>query len=471
MPDYDAIVVGSGPNGLSAAIELSRNGQRVLVIEGRDTVGGGCRTDELTLPGFHHDQCAAVFALGHASPFFKDLHLDEFGLEFVQPEIPMAHALEDGSVALHRSLEQTAAELGSDGLRYRRVMKPFVTRPEGFHATVLGPILRLPPHPVTATRFGLRGMPSAHRLARRFKTEAARALLAGLAAHATAPLSDPVTAAMALVMGASGHTDGYPFARGGSQAISDALAAVLLAEGGEIATGTWVDSIDDLPPAQVYLLDVMPKAAVELAASRIPSRRARRFARWKHGPAAFKVDYATSGPIPWHDDTLRRAGTIHVGGTFDEVAAAERAPWEGHHTNLPFVLLAQPSIVDPTRAPDDGQTVWAYSHVPNGSDRDITDEITARVEQFAPGFRKTILDHHITTPADFAAYNPNNIGGDIGAGAFGMRQLAARPRLSPNPYRLGDGVYICSAASPPGGGVHGMSGYHAARSALRVLKS
>ena len=314
-------------------------------------------------------------------------------------------------------------------------------------------------------------MPSAHRLARRFKTEAARALLAGLAAHATAPLSDPVTAAMALVMGASGHTDGYPFARGGSQAISDALAAVLLAEGGEIATGTWVDSIDDLPPAQVYLLDVMPKAAVELAASRIPSRRARRFARWKHGPAAFKVDYATSGPIPWHDDTLRRAGTIHVGGTFDEVAAAERAPWEGHHTNLPFVLLAQPSIVDPTRAPDDGQTVWAYSHVPNGSDRDITDEITARVEQFAPGFRKTILDHHITTPADFAAYNPNNIGGDIGAGAFGMRQLAARPRLSPNPYRLGDGVYICSAASPPGGGVHGMSGYHAARSALRVLKS
>ncbi len=469
MPVYDAVVVGSGPNGLSAAIELVRNHQRVLVVEGRDTIGGGSRTDEITIPGFRHDLCSAVFALGHASPFFKSLNLDRYGLEWVQPEIPLGHALDDGSVALHRNLDETAANFGPDEKPYKRLMAPLVAAADALYTTVLGPILRIPPHPLLAARFGLRGLPSARRLANRFKTDRARAVIGGLAAHSTSDLNNPLTGAMALVLGTAAHTEGFPFAKGGSQAVSDALAALFVDLGGDIATGTWVQSLEELPDASVYLLDVMPAAAAEIASSRITSRRSGHMAGWKHGPATFKVDYATSAPIPWQDDTLRRAGTVHIGGTFEEVADAERAPWEGRHAEQPFVILTQPTIVDPTRAPDGKHTVWAYAHVPNGADRDITASITAQIERFAPGFGGTILAQHITSPTDFADYNPNNVGGDIGAGRFGLRQVVARPRLSLNPYRLGKGVYLCSAAAPPGGGVHGMSGYHAARSALREL--
>jgi phytoene dehydrogenase-like protein len=470
MPEYDAVVVGSGPNGLSAAIELARNGKQVLVVEGRDTVGGGTRTAELTLPGFRHDVCSAVFALGHASPFFDSLRLEEYGLEWVQPEIPVAHALDDGAVALYRSVDETAAALGPDGPRYRRLMKPLVSKKDAFYETVLGPVLRVPPHPVMTTRFGLRGLWPAARLAGRFSTPRARALMAGLGAHSTSDLGNVLTGAMALVLGAAGHTDGYPFAKGGSQAIADALTAHLIDLGGQVSTGTWVNALDELPKASVYLLDMMPGRAAVLAGTRVPGRRARRLRKWKHGPAAFKVDYATSAPIPWRDEVLRKAGTVHVGGTLEEVVAAERAPWEGRHAERPFLLLAQPSIADPTRAPQGQHTVWVYAHVPNGSDRDITDSITAQVERFAPGFGKTILEKHVMAPGDFMEYNPNNVGGDIGAGAFGFRQVAARPRISLNPYRLGDGVYLCSAATPPGAGVHGMSGYHAAQSALRDLE-
>lgn len=470
MAEFDAVVVGSGPNGLSAAIELARNNQRVLVVEGRETIGGGSRTDEITIAGFRHDVCSAVFALGHASPFFNSLNLHRYGLEWVQPEIPLAHALDNGSVALHRSLDETAAGLGPDENSYKRLMGPLIANTDAFYATVLGPIIRIPPHPLMAARFGWRGLPSARRLAKRFTTDDARALIGGLAGHSTSDLSNPLTGAMALVLGIAAHTDGYPFAKGGSQAVIDALSALLVDLGGQITVGTWVKTLEELPEASVYLLDVMPAAAAEMASSRIASRRANRMKRWKHGPATFKVDYATSAPIPWHDDTLRRAGTVHVGGTFEEVANAERAPWEGRHADQPFLILAQPTIADPTRAPDGKHTVWAYAHVPNGADRDITEAITAQIERFAPGFGTTILGRHTTSPGDYAVYNPNNVGGDIGAGAFGIRQVAARPRLSLNPYRLADRVYLCSAASPPGGGVHGMSGYHAARSALRALR-
>ena len=469
MPEYDAVVVGAGPNGLSAAIELARNDQKVLVVEGGETIGGGARTDELTLPGFHHDVCSAVFALGHASPFFKSLDLQRYGLEWVQPDTPVAHALDDGSAAIHRSIEETADGLGSDGLAYRRLLDPLVNNPRALYDTVLGPIVRVPPHPLFAARFGLRGLPSASRLANRFESIKAKALISGIAGHATTDLGNPLTGAMALVLAAAAHTDGYPFAKGGSQALVDALAAYLLDLGGEIVTGTWVKALDDLPSASAYVLNLMPAAAAELAGSAIPARRSGRMRKWKHGSATFKVDYATSAPIPWRDETLRSAGTVHLGGTFDEVASAEGDVWRGRHAEKPFVILAQPSIFDSTRAPEGNHTVWAYAHVPNGDDRDVSDRITSQIERFAPGFRETILGQYETTPTAMAAHNPNNVGGDIGAGRFSVRRIVARPRLSLNPHRLGAGVFLCSAASPPGVGVHGMSGYHAARSVLREL--
>jgi phytoene dehydrogenase-like protein len=470
MREYDAVIVGAGPNGLSAAIELARNDQRVLVVEGRETVGGGSRTAELTLEGFRHDVCSAVFALGHASPFFKTLPLADHGLEWIQPEIPVAQATDDGAVALYRDVDRTADELGSDGDAYRKLMQPLTTNPDKLYETVLGPIIRFPSHPVFTARFGLVGLPSARMLTRRFREQPAKALIAGLAGHATTALTTPLTGAMALVMGAAAHTEGYPVARGGSQAVADALSGHLLDLGGDIETGRWIGSLDELPDASAYLLNLMPGAVAAIGGERIDRRVGRKLQRWRHGPATFKVDYATSAPIPWHDDRLRRAGTVHVGGAFEEVAAAEAAPWKGGHAEHPFLILVQPTIVDPSRAPQGGHTVWVYAHVPNGSDTDITDRIEAQIERFAPGFGDTVLDRHVMTPSAFADYNPNNVGGDIAAGRFGFWRIVARPRLSLDPYRIGEDVYLCSAAAPPGVGVHGMSGYHAARSALRRLR-
>jgi phytoene dehydrogenase-like protein len=469
MPDYDAVIVGAGPNGLSAAIALARAGRRVLVVEGRDRIGGGCRTDELTLPGFRHDVCSTVFALGSASPFLSSLRLERYGLEWVQPEIPVAHALDHGAVALHRSVARTAEGLGPDGPAYERLVAPFVERPDAFYATVLGPVMRIPPKPLTGARLAVRGLASVARLVRRFRTAEAKSLLAGLGAHAITDLGAPLTAAVAVVLAVAGHTEGYPFARGGAQSLTDAMAAHLSELGGEVETGTWVETIDALPSASAYVLDVMPAAAVRLTAGRLRLRRARSLDRWRHGPGSYKVDYATSAPIPWSDPLLRRAGTIHVGGTFDEVAAAERAPWEGRHPERPFLLVTQPTVADRTRAPDGKHVVWAYAHVPNGSERDISDEITAQIERFAPGFRETIIARHVMSPGEYAAYNPNNVGGDIAGGRFGLQEVVAGPRLFGDPYKMGEGIYLCSAATPPGAGVHGMSGDFAARSVLRDL--
>ena len=470
MPDYDVVIVGAGPNGLAAAIELSRNNQRVLVVEGHETIGGGSRTDELTLPGFRHDVCSTVFALGRASPFLKSLHLDRFGLEWAQPEIPVAHVLDEGSVALHRSVEETAAGLGVDGAGYRRLMDPLIANADAIYETILGPVVRIPPHPIAAARFGLRGLASAKRLAGRFDTTEARALLAGLAGHSTSDLTKPLTGAMALVMATAAHTEGYPFVRGGSQALADAMAALLESLGGEIATGTWIETLDQLPRASAYMLDVMPVSAAGIADNQIARKRARKLKKWPHGPATFKVDYATSAPIPWPDADVQRAGTVHVGGTFEEVAAAEGAAWGDRSTDRPFLILTQPTVADPSRAPSGKHTVWAYAHVANGSTEDVTDAITAQIERFAPGFKATILGQHSRSPGEFASYNPNNVGGDIGGGRFGLWTVVSRPRFSPNPYRIAPNIYLCSSATPPGAGVHGMNGFHAARSALRMLE-
>lgn len=470
MPSYDAVVVGAGPNGLAAAIELARESFRVLLVEGYERVGGGTRTDELTVPGYRHDVCSTVYALGRASPFFRSLDLERYGVEWAQPEIPVGHALDGGAVVVHRDLDETAEALGRDGPAYRRLLAPLVGHPDALYETVLGPVVRVPPHPIAAARFGLNGIRSVAGLVRRFETPRARALLAGLGAHSVSDLHNPLTAAMALVMAAAAHTEGYPFIRGGSEGIARALASTFEAEGGVIETGRWVESLDELPEARVYLLDLVPGAAVRLSGDRLPARTRRALTRFRFGPGIFKVDYATSGPIPWADPALSKAGTVHVGGMFEEVAAWERASWRRERGDRPFLILTQPSIADGTRAPGTGHAVWAYAHVPNGSDVDLEAAVTGQIERFAPGFRDTVIDLRATTSADIAAYNPNNVGGDIGGGAFGVRQILGRPKWALNPYRLGNGVYLCSSSTPPGGGVHGMNGYHAARAALAGLR-
>jgi phytoene dehydrogenase-like protein len=391
-------------------------------------------------------------------------------LEWVHPEVPLAHPITpDRSGVLRRSVAETAAGLGSDRARYERVVGPLVDRVEGLLEDILQPIGRMPRHPLTMGRFGRHAALPADRFARRFPSDEAGALWAGLAAHSVAPLTRPFTTAVGLTLAVAGHAYGWPAARGGSQAIADAMAAHLRSLGGVIETGRPVLAWSDLPPARLVLFDLMPGAVARLGGDRIHPRLRRRLEGWRHGPAAFKVDWALSGPIPWSDPVVRQAGTIHLGGTLDEVVAAEDAPWNGRVAARPFVLVAQQTVFDPTRAPAGGHTAWGYCHVPAGWTGDATDVIEAQVERFAPGFRGTIVARHVMGPADYEAHNPNYVGGDIGGGAFGMSQLLARPRLGPNPYRIADGVFLCSSATPPGAGVHGMSGYHAARAALRNL--
>ncbi len=464
-----AVVVGSGPNGLAAAIALAQSGREVTVLEGADTLGGGCRSEELTLPGFVHDTCSTVHALALISPFLRTLPLAEHGLELVQPEVPLAHPLDDGSaVLLERSVDETARGLGPDGPAYRRLFDPLVAHADALTSEILGPA-RLPRHPIVLARFGPKALRSASGLARsRFQGERARALLAGCSAHSMLSLRAPAGGAVGMVLMLSAHKVGWPVARGGSQRMADALADHLRSLGGRIETGHRVESLAELDGLGPALLDVTPRQLVQLAGDRLPSRYARRLGRYRYGPGVFKLDWALDGPIPWRTSEIARAGTVHLGGTLEEIAASEDAAVHGRHHDRPFVLLVQASRFDPTRAPDGKHTAWAYCHVPHGSSRDMTEEIEGQVERFAPGFSDLIIGRSAMGPAAMERHNPNYIGGDINGGVQDLRQLFTRPVARLDPYSTPlDGVHLCSSSTPPGGGVHGMCGYWAAQSVLR----
>jgi len=466
---YDAVVVGAGPNGLAAAIVLARAGCAVLVVEAGESVGGGTRSAALTLPGFVHDVCSAIHPLGAGSPLFQTFPLDRFGLEWIQPPVPLAHPLDDGTaVLLERTVEATAAGLGPDASAYRRLMAPLVADADRILRFILGPF-RIPRHPLALARFGLTALRSAVGLAsEQFEGERARALLAGLAAHSMLPLERSPSAAVGLVLAMLGHTAGWPLPRGGSQHIADALAAYVRSLGGEIVTGRPVRALDELPPCRAVLLDLTPRQVLAIAGQRFPAGYRRWLERYRYGPGVYKMDWALAGPIPWRAPECQRAATVHLGGTLDEIAAAERAVAAGRHPERPFVILAQPSLFDTSRAPAGRHTAWAYCHVPNGSRVDMTERIEAQVERFAPGFRDLILARSVARPADLEQYNPNYVGGDINGGLQDLRQLFTRPAPRLNPYTTPDPrLYICSASTPPGGGVHGMCGYWAARAALR----
>ena len=468
MRNYDAVVVGAGPNGLTAACVLARAGRRVLLVEARHSVGGGLSSAELTLPGFTHDLGSAVHPFGVASPIFRSLELERYGLRWVQPPTPLAHPLDGGrAVCLERSVRATAAGLGRDGLAYQWLMAPLARWWTQIQPFVLNP-LRFPPHPLAAARFGLRALWPVALLARAlFRQQAAPALLAGLGGHSFLPLEAPLSAAPALVLGALGHTVGWPIPQGGAQAIANALAACLRAHGGEICTSWQVEQIDELPPAPAVLFDLTPRQLLRIAGERLPANYRRRLERFRLGPGIFKLDYALDGPVPWAAPECARAATIHLGGTLEEIAAAERAPMRGEHAAQPYVLLAQPTLFDPTRAPAGKQIVWAYCHVPNGSTVDMTGAIEAQIERFAPGFRDRILARSAMACADMEAWNANLVGGDISGGLPDWRQLLTRPTASLSPHRTpARGIYLCSSSTPPGPGVHGMCGYHAARAVL-----
>ena len=468
---YDAVVVGSGPNGLAAAIAVARAGRSVLVLEAADTPGGGARTAELTLPGFRHDICSAIHPLAAGSPFLSTLPLAEHGLEWIHPPYPVAHPLDDGSAAvLERDVGATAAALGEDARVYRRLMSPLVSDWSKIASGAMGP-LRLPRNPITMGRFGLRALRSARGLADSWLgTERARALFAGIAAHSVTPLEFKGSAAAGLVLQVAGHAVGWPMPRGGAQSITDAMVSYLQSLGGEVVTGVKVDSLDALPEASAVLLDVGARELARIAGERLSPGYKQRLDAFRYGPGVFKIDWALDGPIPWTAVECEGGGTVHLGGTLEEIAYAEAATWRGGHPERPFVLLAQPTMFDGTRAPEGKHIAWAYCHVPNGSDFDMTERIETQVERFAPGFKERILARSVMAPLDMEVYNANYVGGDIGGGANTLRQLFARPVSALSPYRTSiDGVYLCSASTPPGGGVHGMCGYWAARDALKRM--
>jgi len=471
---FDAIVIGSGPNGLAAAIRLAQAGRSVQVLEAKDTIGGGCRSLELTLPGFVHDMCSAIHPLGLNSPFFRTLPLAQYGLEWVQPPTPLAHPLDDGSaVLLERSIAATCATLGVDADAYKKLITPLVADWPIIEQAFLGP-LRLSPllrHPFALGRFGLAALNSVQGLAQRlFKGERARAIFAGMGAHSMLSLDQTTSSASALLLGTIGHVVGWPLPRGGSQQIVDALAAYLRSLGGEIVTGVEVKSIDALPPARALLFDVTPRQLLRIAGSHLSTGYKRALERFRYGLGVFKLDYALDGPIPWQAEECLRAATVHLGGTLPEIAASEYQITHGEHPERPFVLLAQQSLFDETRAPAGKQTVWVYCHVPNGSTYDMTERIEAQIERFAPGFRERILARHTTTTTAMERYNANYIGGDINGGVQDLWQLFTRPTIRPVPYTTSaKNIFLCSSSTPPGGGVHGMCGYFAAQAALRAV--
>ncbi len=465
---YDAVVVGSGPNGLAAAITLAQAGRSVLVLEAEQTVGGGMRTAELTLSGFRHDICSTVHPLAVASPFLGQLPLAEHGLEWVFPPAALAHPLDNSTaIILERSIVASSDTMGHDAAAYRRLISPLVANWAKVVPEILGP-LRLPRHPLALAGLGLAAVWPATVLARlAFRAEPARAVFGGLAAHSMVALDQPVTAGFGLVLAASAHTAGWPVARGGSQAITTALARYLHLLGGEVATGVRVQSVDELPPARAVLFDVTPRQLLSIAGDRLPAGYRRALERYRYGPGVFKVDWALNGPIPWKAEGCFRAATVHLGGTLAHIADAERAVWQGEHPERPYIILVQPTLFDASRAPEGKHTAWAYCHVPNGSTFDMTERIEAQIERYAPGFRDCILARHVMPPADMERHNANYIGGDINGGVQDMWQFYTRPTLRRVPYSTpAKELYLCSSSTPPGGGVHGMCGYFAARAAL-----
>jgi len=466
---YDAVVVGSGPNGLAAAIVLARAGLRVLVREAADIPGGGARTEALTLPGFAHDVCSAVHPLGIGSPFFRTLPLAAHGLEWIQPPAAVAHPLDDGSaVLLERSTLAMEPQLGPDAAAWCQLMDPFVRRWRAVFADALGP-LKVPRHPLLLARFGLTALPATTWLARwRFRQARARALFGGIAAHATLPLRQPPSAAFGMILGLAGHAVGWPIPRGGSASITRALLSYFRSLGGELLTGAPVTALDELPAARVVLLDLTPRQILRLGGTHLPALYRAQLERFSYGLGTFKVDWALAAPIPWQAPEAARAATVHLGGTLDELDASRQQEWSGQPAERPFVLVVQPSLFDPSRAPNERHVGWAYCHVPNGCTVDMTERIEAQVERFAPGFRDRILARHVMSPADLERHNPNLIGGDLNGGEATLLQLFFRPALRPLPYATPNPrLFVCSSSTPPGGGVHGMGGYYAARLALR----
>jgi phytoene dehydrogenase-like protein len=469
MSKLDAIVIGAGPNGLAAAIVLAQAGRRVLVLEGADTIGGGCRSAELTIPGFTHDLCSAVHPFALASPFLKTLPLARFGLEWIEPPVMVAHPLDrDPAACIYRSLDRTAAGLGADGDAYRSLLGPTIDNWSKIDTAILGP-LRWPDHPIALARFGVQALRPADRLAsRHFSGEPARALFAGIAAHGMLPLSHRPTGAIGLVLTAMAHVAGWSMPRGGAQRLTNAMADYLRSLGGEIVTGEAVSSIDAIPAAPAVLCDLSPRPLLRIAGHRFPDAYRHRLERYRYGMGAFKVDWALDAPIPWRDPLCAQSGTVHLGGTLDDIATGEQATWQGRAVDRPYVLLTQPSLFDPSRAPAGKHVAWAYCHVPKGSSADMLDRIERQIERFAPGFRDRVLARVVTTPADFERRNPNLVGGDIAGGVTDLGQLFTRPtwRTYSTPVR---GLYLCSASTPPGVGVHGMCGYFAAQRALREV--
>ncbi|WFS11737.1 phytoene desaturase family protein [Rhodococcus aetherivorans] len=468
-----AVVVGSGPNGLAAAVHLARSGVDVQVLEAADEIGGGTRSGELTVPGLVHDHCSAFHPMGAGSPYLQTLGLDRYGLRWRWPEIDCAHPLDGGEAALlHRSLDVTAAGLGEDGPRWRRMFADLATGFDGLAADLMRPVLNVPRHPLRLAAFGPRALLPATASARWFRTPKGRALFGGVAAHAYHRLDRPATSAVGLMITAAGHRYGWPVAEGGSTAIARALTAQLAEHGGKVHTGVRVRRAADLPPADVVLLDVAPEAALGILGDSVPARIAKAYRRFRHAPGAFKVDFAIDGPVPWADPECGKAGTVHLGGEFAEIARAERDVATGRMPERPFVLLGQQYVADPTRSHGSVHPLYAYAHVPAGYTGDATDAIVAQIERFAPGFRDRIVATAVTAPADLARQNPNQVGGDIIGGANADLQVVFRPRIALDPYSTGvPGVYLCSASTPPGAGAHGMCGYNAAESALRHLRS
>jgi phytoene dehydrogenase-like protein len=469
--ERDAVIVGAGPNGLAAAITLAQAGWSVAVFEGAETVGGGVRSAELTLPGFVHDVCSAIYPLTVGSPFLSRQPLERHGLRWIHPPYPLAHPFDDGTAAvLARGFQETGESFDrpEDARAWERLFRPFIEAWEELAPDLLAPF-HWPRHPFKMAGFGLLGLRSAMSLVQsRFKGFRAKALFAGIAAHSFLPMEQSPTAAAGLMLGVTGHAVGWPQPAGGAQRIPDAMAGVLREAGGEIVTGHFVRSVDELPRARAYLFDLTPAQMLRLDGLRWPPRYRRRLDAYRYGPGVFKIDWALSGPIPWKAEACRQAGTVHVGGTIEEIAASERASWGGKEGDKPFVLVGQASLFDPSRAPAGSHTGWAYCHVPHGSTVDKTAVIEAQIERFAPGFRDLILARHTRNTAQLEAYNPNLIGGDINGGAATLTQLFTRPIVRLDPYSTPDPrIFLCSSSTPPSGGVHGMCGYHGAQSALR----